>query len=249
MKKNILKVLSIIVIIFSFVGCNNNLNKTDDAEVVTTAQIEATEVSTEAPTEAPKTETSTEAPTEAPTEKPTEAPTEKPTEAPTEAPTEKPTEAPKKQEEDVKGVAENKEEANTYDYVDSAQGGVSGYYDEDIVYQVLSKVNEIRAEYGLSSLSWDNTLESVAKVRAKEASVCWSHYRPDGTIYTTVCPTRVEGENLAKYYFNVDDVVNAWMNSPTHKENILRAQFTSVGIACYKTDKGGCFWAQSFTTL
>lgn len=247
MKKNILKVLSIIVIISSFVGCNNNLNKvgnnketqitTTSTEVAATVQIETTEAHTEVFTEAPKTEIPTEAPTEAPTEEPTEVITEEPTET------------PKEQEEDVKGVIENNEETNTYDYVDSAQGGVSGYYDEDVVYQVLSKVNEIRAEYGLSSLSWDNTLEDVAKVRAKEASVCWSHYRPDGTKYTTVCPTRVEGENLAKYYFDVDDVINAWMNSPTHKENILRAQFTSVGIACYKTDNGGCFWAQSFTTL
>lgn len=144
---------------------------------------------------------------------------------------------------------EKNEKTSEYHYVDSAQDGVSGYYDSDAAYQVFVEVNKIRAEYGLHELFWDDTLASSAETRAKEASACWSHYRPNGTKYTTVCPTRLEGENLAKHYFNTDDVINAWMNSSGHRENLLREQFVGVGIACYKTDDGGCFWAQSFTTL
>lgn len=248
--KNIPKILLMIAVILTCAGCNSNVDTINYKNNTETTNIRTTEATTidvtEQTTETPTVVTTTQEPSTSIPETTIAAETIAPTEKTTEKIIVEQKES-KKEVKEVKKVAEPKETIT--DYVDNAQGGVDGYYDQDTAYALLAKVNEIRAEYGLNPLSWDNTLTEVAKVRAKEASICWSHYRPDGSMYTTVCPTRAEGENLAKYYFNVDDVIDAWMNSPGHRENILRSQFTSVGISCYKTSDGGCFWAQSFTTL
>ena len=245
--KNIPKILPMIAVELICVGCNSNVNTINYKNNTETTNIGIAEITTIDATEQATKASTVVATTQEPSTNVPETTIAEETVAPTEKATEEVTIERKESKKEVKEVVEQKETIT--DYVDSAQGGVDGYYDQDTAYALLAKVNEIRAEYGLNPLSWDNTLTEVAKVRAKEASICWSHYRPDGSMYTTVCPTRAEGENLAKYYFNVDDVIDAWMNSPGHRENILRSQFTSVGISCYKTSDGGCFWAQSFTTL
>ena len=38
------------------------------------------------------------------------------------------------------------------------------------------------------------------------------------------------GENLAVQYVDSFDVVSAWMNSQTHRENLLRNSFTEIGV-------------------
>ena len=53
------------------------------------------------------------------------------------------------------------------------------------------------------------------------------------------------GENLAKGYTTAGEAVAAWMASPTHKENIMFADFRTCGIAIYET--GGMWdWAEEF---
>ncbi|WP_448629287.1 CAP domain-containing protein [Cellulomonas soli] len=43
---------------------------------------------------------------------------------------------------------------------------------------------------------------------------------------------RQRGENLALGYADAAATVTGWMNSPGHRENILRAGYTSIGVAC-----------------
>lgn len=97
--------------------------------------------------------------------------------------------------------------------------------------------NQVRKENGLAPLSINSLLINSAKEKAQamlEAD-CWSHYCPDGKspwdffddsgyVYLYA------GENLAEGFENNDGVMNAWMNSLTHKENILNDQFTEIGI-------------------
>jgi uncharacterized protein YkwD len=49
------------------------------------------------------------------------------------------------------------------------------------------------------------------------------------------------GENIAKGQRSPLEVMNAWMNSPGHKANILSVNFTQIGIAYYNTE-----WVQAF---
>ena len=110
----------------------------------------------------------------------------------------------------------------------------------------LALVNAQRAAAGQTALAWNEGLVQAAQVRATEASVLFSHTRPNGQDWYTVNSDIMWGENLAMLYETGDSVVAAWMASPTHAANILNPAFTSVGVAVYKTGSGDWYWAQEF---
>lgn len=122
--------------------------------------------------------------------------------------------------------------------------GKEGTYNDSLAREAANLVNQIRTENGLGTLSWDDGLVAAAKTRAAEASVTWSHTRPDGSAWSTVS-SNISGENLAKGYNSAQDAVNAWMASQGHKENILRGSFTRTAVAFFETDNGW-FWCQAF---
>ena len=107
-------------------------------------------------------------------------------------------------------------------------------------------VNARRQEAGLSALTWNSGLEQASAVRAVEASQFFSHTRPDGSDWWTVNSNLMYGENLAKGYASADAAVNAWLNSPTHKANIMDVEFRSGAIAIHISGNGQWFWAQEF---
>ena len=106
-------------------------------------------------------------------------------------------------------------------------------------------VNEERAEAGLDPLTWDSNLETVASVRANEISEKFSHTRPNGKQWYTVNSKIQGGENLAFGYDNAEDVIDAWMNSPTHRDNILYDEFEKCAISIYE-ENGTYYWAQQY---
>ncbi len=112
--------------------------------------------------------------------------------------------------------------------------------------RAFNLVNSQRSANGLPALVWDNNLESAAAVRAQECSVSFSHTRPNGSSWYTVNSKIMGGENLAYGYYDANSAVNAWMDSPTHRENILWPEFTKVAISVYAADDGTYYWAQEF---
>lgn len=106
-------------------------------------------------------------------------------------------------------------------------------------------VNAQRAAAGLPALKWNSGLEQASAVRAVEASQVWSHNRPDGSEYWTVNSNLVYGENLAKGYSDANEAVNAWMNSPSHRDNILFSDFRTGAIAIHIANGQWC-WANEF---
>lgn len=107
-------------------------------------------------------------------------------------------------------------------------------------------VNDQREAAGLDSLSWDSNLESTSSVRSQECSVSQSHTRPNGKAWYTVNSNIQGGENLAWGFNDAGSATDAWMNSPTHRDNILYPEFTKVAISVYETDDGTYYWAQEF---
>ena len=113
--------------------------------------------------------------------------------------------------------------------------------------EVLLHVNNARANNGLPALKLDDKLCAAAEVRAYEAGVNFSHTRPDGSSWMTVLRDfdvqyRVCGENIAMGYRDARAVVNAWMDSPGHRANILSPNYNLMGIG-----KNGNNWGQLFT--
>lgn len=125
--------------------------------------------------------------------------------------------------------------------------------EEDTSYaaQVVRLVNEERAKAGLSALTVDTGLEAASLVRAQEIVSNFSHTRPDGTSFSTAIREqnvsfRGAGENIAWGQKSPEAVMEAWMNSPGHRANILNENFTRIGVGHYQNGSGTNYWVQLF---
>lgn len=112
--------------------------------------------------------------------------------------------------------------------------------------EVCTLVNSERLNNGLEALDWNQNLESTSNVRSYEASIDFSHTRPNGTPWYTVNSQIQGGENLAFGYDTAEEVMDGWMNSPTHKDNILHNEFNAISVSVYQDDNGVLYWAQEF---
>ena len=119
-----------------------------------------------------------------------------------------------------------------------------GVYDIALGKEAFALANEIRTAAGAEALLWDEELYETAKIRAEEASIVWSHTRPDGS-HWSILSENLHGENLAKGYKTAKEAVDAWMASKGHKENLLRESFTRGAVAFFSTSNGW-FWCQHF---
>lgn len=123
---------------------------------------------------------------------------------------------------------------------------VTGLRNYEKAFKVLDIVNEKRALAGVEALTMDNELLEAAMVRSAELTQYFSHTRPDGTMCYSI-NYKISGENVAYGYVTSADVMDGWMNSQGHKENILRETFKSIGIGCFEYE-GTCYWVQVFGT-
>ncbi|MCL4200688.1 hypothetical protein KJZ67_05120 [Patescibacteria group bacterium] len=115
---------------------------------------------------------------------------------------------------------------------------VLGYAIDIRVEQLLAATNAQREAAGLSPLKLDNTLSAAAAAKASDmfAHNYWAHNSPLGKtpwdfIISSGYQYTLAGENLAKNFQTSDGVVSAWMNSPTHKANIVKSGYKDVGFA------------------
>ena len=104
--------------------------------------------------------------------------------------------------------------------------------------ELLILVNEERIKNGLEPLSINEKLTSAAYAKADHMFEhnYWAHFAPDKTspwkfILSSGYDYIYAGENLAKGFVNSRDAVDAWMNSPTHRDNMLSKQYKEVGFA------------------
>lgn len=109
----------------------------------------------------------------------------------------------------------------------------------------FNSINEVRKQNGLSELRWMNELDPATMTRAEECAVNMSHVRPDGSAWYTAAPDYLFGENLTSGYDTANDVVNAWMSSPVHKENIMNPYYTGGNIQIVKVNDR-CYWVNEF---
>lgn len=121
----------------------------------------------------------------------------------------------------------------------------------DFASQVVQLVNAERAKAGLNALKTDTKVQQAAQVRAQEQAQSFSHTRPNGTsCFTALKEAGVSyqgaGENIAYGQKTPQEVMNGWMNSASHRQNILNAQFTTIGVG-YAVVNGTPYWTQMFT--
>lgn len=119
-----------------------------------------------------------------------------------------------------------------------AKPGVLGYSSEITVSKVLTQTNNERISLGLPELTFNSTLSQSATLKANDmfANNYWAHTSPTGLspwdfFKTAGYEYSVAGENLAKDFYDTESLMKAWMNSPTHRENIVKDKYKEIGIS------------------
>lgn len=105
---------------------------------------------------------------------------------------------------------------------------------------LVDSTNSQRAAYSAGSLTLNSKLNSAAQAKANDMATrnYWSHNTPEGNppwyfITNAGYSYSRAGENLAYGFTEVNGalgVVAGWMNSPSHKENLINPAYTEVGF-------------------
>jgi len=116
--------------------------------------------------------------------------------------------------------------------------GVLGYASNIEISDLLRQTNETRAQVGLKPLTLNKELSEAAFNKANHmfSAGYWAHVSPGGTkpwdfVLSEGYDYIYAGENLAKNFSNSKDVVQAWYDSPTHRDNLLSANYDDIGFA------------------
>ncbi|MEU1464219.1 CAP domain-containing protein [Streptomyces sp. NPDC005727] len=117
--------------------------------------------------------------------------------------------------------------------------------------EVLKLVNEERAKVGCSALSANSSLTALAEAFSDDMAArgFFDHTDPDGaTPWDRAAKagiTDLGGENIARGQTDAAAVMDAWMNSPGHRANILNCDFKTLGVGVH-LGAGGPWWTQDF---
>ncbi len=112
------------------------------------------------------------------------------------------------------------------------------YFFAEILNSVLTtETNQNRTDHSLRSLTINSLLQEAAQMKADDmaAKGYFAHVSPDGAtpwdwMQKADYKYSYAGENLAVNFVDSSDVMNAWMESPSHRSNILDAHFTELGL-------------------
>ncbi len=131
-------------------------------------------------------------------------------------------------------------------YLSFAKPGVLGYSSEITAQKVFDQTNNQRTALGLTALKYNSILSQSAAQKAQDmfANNYWAHNSPKGTtpwdFFKAVgYQYSVAGENLARDFYDTDSLMKAWMNSPTHKANIINSKYQEIGIGVVNGTLGG----------
>jgi uncharacterized protein YkwD len=126
------------------------------------------------------------------------------------------------------------------------QGSVLGYAANISVDEVIKLTNQKRAENGLPPLKMNADLSTAAHAKGEDMlkKGYWAHVAPDGTtpwkFFNDIAyKYRYAGENLARDFSSATAAVDAWMASPSHRENMLSPKYKEIGIGVVEGDLGG----------
>ncbi|MFE2276209.1 CAP domain-containing protein [Streptomyces sp. NPDC059454] len=117
--------------------------------------------------------------------------------------------------------------------------------------EVLRLVNVERAKVGCSPVTADGALTDLATAFSDDMADrgFFDHTDPDGDTpwdrAKTAGISNLGGENIARGQADAEAVMQAWMDSPGHKANILNCDFKTLGVGV-RMGSGGPWWTQNF---
>ena len=123
-----------------------------------------------------------------------------------------------------------------------------------IAYDTIPLVNSQRINANVPTLEEDPELTRIAQIKAEDMvdNNYFDHVSPIfGEPWEMAIelgyPTNQVGENIASGYRTAEEVITAWMESPGHKENILRPSYTHIGVGYAEDEDGFPYWVHLFS--
>ncbi len=124
---------------------------------------------------------------------------------------------------------------------------------ENIELEVLRLVNIERANQGIRELEISDELSDLARIKSQDMADdnYFDHTSPTyGSPFDMMKKFGINysaaAENIAKGQVGAKDVMNSWMNSEGHRENILNSNYGTLGVG-YVNDGRTTYWTQMFT--
>jgi len=115
---------------------------------------------------------------------------------------------------------------------------ILGYAAQIAPSEIVRLTNAQRQAAGVGPVQLDSELSQAAAQKAADmfAHDYWAHVSPQGVqpwtyITNSGYQYRYAGENLARDFTGPDAVVQAWMDSSSHKENLLNSRYQDIGVA------------------
>lgn len=119
--------------------------------------------------------------------------------------------------------------------------------------QVIQLTNNERAKHGLKPLAANWELSRIARYKSADMrdKNYFSHTSPTyGSPFDMIrsfgLTYRSAGENIAAGQTTPEQVVQAWMNSEGHRQNILNPSYTQIGVGYVKGGSQRYYWTQMF---
>lgn len=119
--------------------------------------------------------------------------------------------------------------------------------------EIIRLVNLQRSYNGLSPLTYNWQVARVARIKSQDMinNNYFSHYSPVyGSPFKMLESYGLKfssaAENIAYGQKTAQAVMDAWMNSPGHKANILSKTVTQIGVGCAKASNGTLYFTQLF---
>ena len=119
--------------------------------------------------------------------------------------------------------------------------------------EVRTLVNKERSKVGLKPLLMDWELQRVARIKSCDMAQknYFSHQSPTyGSPFDMMrnfgISYKTAGENIAAGQRTPTEVMESWMQSQGHRENILKREFTHIGVGYCKGGAYGTMWTQQF---
>ncbi len=119
--------------------------------------------------------------------------------------------------------------------------------DLEIQQEIFRLVNIERQKAGVPALTYNKSAQIALDARAQDLQIKFAHERPDGSrCFAVLNDYNINsfytlGENIAYGYLTPESVVEAWMDSPGHRANILNPDYTSIAVGEYNYS-----WVQMF---
>ena len=163
-------------------------------------------------------------------------------------------------------AAEKKADDKILQFIEQLKDYIAGYIEdkEDVAepapevsgaeaLRVIDLTNAERRAAGLPGLTASGRLSRIAQKKAEDMARngYFSHTSPVyGSAFDMLDDAgisyRAAGENIAKGQPSARSAMNGWMNSSSHRDNILGSRYSEIGVGFAKNGKGTTYWVQIF---